>query len=127
MKRILLASVAAVILLGVAGLIYLGKSGHPSPKNGHWLRIFAATRAYQEQLTKAGQPIPETVSPQDLIDRKLLSATDAAGLESVKIRLFARPKPGDMTAVLMEVTLSDGTRLAAFADGSAGALPNNAR
>ena len=122
MKRILFASLAAGLVLFVVGLIYIGSGRQPN-----WMRVFVAARTYQEQLTKAGQPIPETVSPQDLIDRKLLSATDAAGLESVKIRLFARPKPGDMTAVLMEVTMPDGTRMAAFADGSAGALPKNAR
>ena len=122
MKRILVASLAAGLVLFVVGLIYIGSGRQPN-----WMRVFVAARTYQEQLTKAGQPIPETVSPQDLIDRKLLSASDAAGLESVKIRLFARPKPGDMTAVLMEVTMPDGTRMAAFADGSAGALPKNAR
>ena len=122
MKRLLVASLAAGLALIVVGWIYIGSGRQPN-----WMRVLVAARTYQEQLTKAGQPIPETVSPQDLIDRKLLSATDAAGLESVKIRLFARPKPGDMTAVLMEVTMPDGTRMAAFADGSAGALPKNAR
>lgn len=122
MKRLLVASLAAGLVLIVVGLIYIGSGRQPN-----WMRVFVAARTYQEQLTKAGQPIPNTLSPQDLIDRKLLSASDAAGLEGVKIRLLAAPNEQEPEAMLIEVTLTDGTRLAAFADGSVRQLPKNAR
>ena len=124
MKRILFASVAAALLLGVLGLIYLGTNRPPN--QGQWQRVFSAMRIYQEQMRKAGQPVPESTSPQDLIERKLLSASDGVGLEGVKIRLLATPKLHDPTAVLAEVIMPDGTRLAALADGSAQMLPKNA-
>lgn len=122
MKRIIFASIAAGLLLFVVGLIYVGSAPRPN-----WSRVFVAAWTYQEQLTKAGQAIPETVSPQELVERNLLSAGDAVGLEGVKIRFPAVRKPDDYTAALMEVTMPDGTRLAAFADGSAGAFPKNSR
>lgn len=124
MKRTAIASIVVVILLGVVGLIYLGTNR--LPKQGQWQRVFSAMRIYQEQMMKAGQPVPESMSPQDLIERKLLSASDGVGLEGVKIRLVATPKLRDPTAVLAEVIMPDGTRLAALADGSAQMLPKNA-
>ena len=68
-------------------------------------------------------PYPQSILPRST---GMLSARSSAVLKEL-VRVLASPKPGDLTAPLMEVTLSDGTRLAAFADGSAGALPKNAR
>ena len=109
MKRILFASVAAALLLGVVGLIYLGTSRLPI--QGQWQRVFIAMRIYQEQMMKAGQPVPESMSPQDLIERKLLSASDGVGLEGVKLRLLRDSSEMDPMAVLAEITMADGTQM----------------
>jgi hypothetical protein len=117
-KRMAVAIGAAVAIMLAVGFIYLLSSDDTSSEKINAPRIVAAAHAYTRQLVAAKQPVPNTVSLNELLTRGYLKPADVGpfmGLDAVIILTSDASKP---RAALMRVRMPDGTDLLLFNDGS---------
>ena len=110
---------AAVAIMVAAGLIYLLMAGDTSPAKIDGLKIVAAASAYTRELIAHRQPIPKTVSLNELLTRGYLKPADVAPFQGLDAALVLTSDASDPRGVLMRVHMPDGTDLVLLADGSA--------
>ncbi|HEX5399958.1 MAG TPA: hypothetical protein VFY06_13015 [Verrucomicrobiae bacterium] len=115
MKRILSTVLAVTAAMIVAGIIY--SSFTPNPKSGpvNWLRISSAARSYALDLQSHGQPVPATVTLQDLMAEGLLTPQDVGGLSGMNAAVSLAD---ETSPFLIRVQMQDGSGMSVLKDGS---------
>lgn len=116
-RRIALATVAAAVLLVVAGLAYV-RTHAPHPGMPEYSRILQAATAYKTRSIANGQAVPVSVSLQQLISSGLVRSSEVAGFEGLQVTVSLRPDETRPQGVLMSVAFPDGEQLVALGDGS---------
>jgi hypothetical protein len=116
MKRILLTTIMAAVLLVTAWFIYDTFFGAP-PGRVNTAKIMNAANAYAQGLKTQGKTVPATVNLKDLIAQGLLAPNDVSGFAGmdVTVSLVIDRSHQD---VLLRARLPDGQEIVAMTDGS---------
>jgi hypothetical protein len=117
-KRMAAAIGAVVAIMVAAGFIYLLSSNDVSSEKVNAPRIVAAAHAYTRQLVAAKQPIPGTVSINELLGRGYLKPADVGPFLSLDAVIILTSDASNPRAALMRVRMKDGTDFLLFNDGS---------
>jgi hypothetical protein len=118
LKRMAVAIGAAVAIMVAAGLIYLLAAGDSSPAKIDGLKIVAAGSAYTRGLIANRQPIPKTVSLNELLTRGYLKPADIAPFQGLDAALVLTSDLSNPQRVLMRVHMPDGSDLVLLGDGT---------
>jgi len=104
------------VTVGGAAVVMVVAGSTPEKVNG--LRFVAAARGYTRMLVASKQPIPATVSLNELLARGFLKPADVAPFQGLQTEIILTSDASNPRAALMRVHLSDGTDLVLFNDGS---------
>ncbi len=122
-KRMAVAIGAGVTIAGAIALVYLLAVSNSQGEKVNGIRVVAAARAYTRQLLAARQPIPKSVSVEQLVASGFLKPDDVAAFRGLDATvLLTTDNPGPKT-VLMRLHLPDGSDLVLLADGSVQSAP----
>jgi hypothetical protein len=117
-RRLTIAIVTAVAITALAALVYsLFVSKPPSVKfNG--AAIVAAAQSYTRDLQARKQPIPKSVSLDDLVAAHFLRPEEVAAFRGMKATVMLTTEANNPQFVLMRVHFPDGSDIALMGDGS---------
>jgi hypothetical protein len=122
-KRMAAAVGAAVVVMVVAGLIYLLMPAETSSVTIDGRKIVAAGTAYTKVLIAHKQPIPKTVSLNGLMTHGYLKPADVAPFQGLDAELVLMTDASNPQSVLMRVHMPDDTDLLLLGDGSTQQVP----
>jgi hypothetical protein len=117
MKRFLIFATAIILAAIVGCYVFVIQK----PQKGHLdaLKITAAIHAYSSKMKSENQPLPTTISLQELIAKGFLKHEDVSAFDgwNVTVSLTAS---ADMypQSILMSAQSSDGHQIVVMADGS---------
>ncbi len=123
LKRMAIAVGAAVAIMVAAGFIYLLTAGDTSPAKIDGLKIVAAANAYTRELIRNRQPIPKTVSLNELLVHGFLKPADVAPFQGLDAELVLTSNASDNQTVLMRVHMPDGGDFVLLGDGTTKEVP----
>jgi hypothetical protein len=123
LKRMAAAIGAALVIMVAAGLIYLLLPGDTSSAKIDGRKIVAAGGAYTRALIVNKQPIPKTVSLNELLTRGYLKPADVAPFQGLDAVLILMTDASNPQTVPMRVHMPDGSDLVLLGDGSAQQVP----
>lgn len=106
-------------IMVVGELLYLLLSGNVSNAKIDGPKIIAAGRAYTHDLMAHKQPIPRSVSLNELVAHGYLQASDIAAFQGLDATLSLIYNASDPAFVLMRVHMPDGSDVVLLGDGSA--------
>ena|SRR5579872_2014580 len=124
-QRIAVTVVAALLVIVIAGAIYLwvvvlALSGNPgkaiNPESAQ--RIANAAKAYAHALRDKGQPVPASIPLSDLVKFGMLRADDVSVFQGLDAMVGLQTNEALPISVLMRVHMSDGSYLVLLGDGS---------
>jgi hypothetical protein len=121
MKRVWAIVGVVAALMIVFGVDYMRThSGHPGSQDFHDLPgLLAAIQAFVGDTTNRGQPLPQSVSLDELVSRGYISSNSVCAFEGMGAKVWLRANPtGTSSEILMSARLPDGRVCAALADGS---------
>lgn len=125
-RRLILLTASLAVATAAAGLIlfFSWQKSQPSFRGG--LDLVAAAQAYSRDLEERGQPLPASVSLEDLIEAGYLTSHDARAFDGIEVQVSLEPAVTNETypqSILIQARMPDGTRVVLRADGSVHALP----
>ncbi len=85
-------------------------------------KLVAAIQAFARDLTTRGQPLPGTVSLQDLVSGGCIVAHDVRAFDGMEVALSLAVDEAHPQQILIRVRLPDGSVIASRADGSVQSL-----
>jgi hypothetical protein len=112
MQRMAVAIGVAVAIMVIGGIIYLLMPGEVSSAKIDGPKIIAAAGAYTRDLVAHKQPIPRTVSLNELLTRGYLKPGDVAAFQGLA------SDTSNPQYVLMRVRMPDGSDVLLLGDGS---------
>jgi hypothetical protein len=80
--------------------------------------LLSALEAFSRDLTNKGQPLPPSVSLDELVSRGYISSNSVHAFEGMETRIWAKASPDVPNSVLMSARSPDGSVSAVLADGS---------
>jgi hypothetical protein len=86
-------------------------------------KIVAAVKSYTRDHITRGQPMPATLTFQDLISSGYLSTNDVHNLGVADATFYPTTSNRNPKAVLVRVRMLDGSQITALTDGSVQKLP----
>jgi hypothetical protein len=116
MKRILLTTIMAAVVLVTAWFIYDTFFGAP-PGQVNAAKIMNAANAYAQGLKEQGKTVPAAVNLKELIAQGLLAPNDVSGFAGMDVTVSLVMDRSHQD-VLMRARLPDGQEIVAFTDGS---------
>ena len=127
MKRFLAVIAVLTAAFVVGSMVYFATSTR-QPGHVDALKILTATRTYTASLRAEGLPVPASVSLQELINRRLLTASDVSGFTGMEVTVNLSADNTRPQDVLIRAHLADGQEMVTMADGSVQQLsPNRGR
>jgi len=111
----LAVAIAAAAAVSVALTNYWERR-QPVFKNGP--KLMSAIRAFSQDTTARGQPLPPSVSLRELVDSGYLATGDVRAFEGMDVRVSFGANEETPQALVMWARLPDGTIDALIADGS---------
>jgi hypothetical protein len=114
-KRFLIFTAVIVLALIVGCCLFVISK----PYSGHLDagKITAAIHAYSSELKSENQPLPPTISLQELIAKGFLKHEDVAAFDGWNVTVSTTDE-ADPQAILMTAQSSDGHKIIVVADGS---------
>jgi len=118
-----IAIAAAVAIMVAAGLVYVFLvSKEPSAKfNG--AAIVAAARAYTRDLQVRRQPMPKSVTLEELAARHFLKPEEIAAFRGLNATIMLTSQASNAQTILMRVHFPDGGDIILLGDGSVQQVP----
>jgi hypothetical protein len=80
--------------------------------------LLSAMQAFSRDFTNRGQPLPQSVSLDDLVSHGYISSNSVRAFEGMETKVWLTANPAIMSSVVMSARLPDGSVSAALADGS---------
>jgi hypothetical protein len=122
-RRMTVAVAAAVAIMVAAGLVYVFVvSKEPSAKfNG--AAIVAAARAYTRDLQTRKQPVPKSVTLDDLVASHFLKPEETAAFRGMNATVMLTSADSGPQSVLMRVHLPEGGDIVLLGDGRVQQVP----
>jgi hypothetical protein len=118
MRRMTVAIVTAVAMMAVAALVYIFLVSRETGAKFNGAAIVAAARAYTRDLQARNQPVPKSVTLEDLVALHFLKPGEIAAFGGLKGTIMLTADGRDPQTVLMRVHLPDGGDLLLLQDGS---------
>ena len=81
-------------------------------------KLVAAIKSYSLDHTSHGQPLPASLTLQDLVNGGYIDTNDSIGLDGANTRFYPIAKERDPKAILVQMRMSDGRQIVLLADGS---------
>jgi hypothetical protein len=117
-RRMAIAVVCAVAFMAVAGLVYVVVGAKDTSGRFNGAALVAAARAYTRDLQARKQPIPKTVTLEELVANHFLQPGDIEAFRGLKATIMLTADASGPQAVLMRVRLTDGSEIVLLGDGS---------
>jgi len=124
MKRSL-AVIAVLTIAFLVGCMVYFASFNRQPGHVDALKILTAARTYTANLRAEGLPVPASVSLQELINRRLLTASDVSGFTGMEVTINLSADDTRPQDILIRAHLEDGQEIVTLADGSVQQLSPN--
>ena len=86
-------------------------------------KLAAAEQRYEHDRVSRGQPLPASVTLQNLVSGGYISADEVRSLDGSDVTFYPAVTDATPQAILVRVRMPDGVEIAAFADGSVVQLP----
>jgi len=86
-------------------------------------KIIAAVKSYSRDHISRGQPLPASLTFQELISSGYISTNDAHNIGVADATFYPTTSNRDPKAVLVRVRMLDGSQIIALTDGSIQKLP----
>ena len=118
-RRMTVAVAAALAIMVAAGLVYLLVASKDTGARFNGAVLVAAARAYTRDLQVRKQPIPQSVTLEELVAFHFLQPGDIEAFRGLKATIVLTTDASDPQAVLMRVRLPDGGEIVLLSDGSA--------
>jgi hypothetical protein len=77
-----------------------------------------AAQSYSRDHVSRGQPLPSSISLQDLVNSGYISAADIRAFDGMIVTIYPIDVDTYPQSVLIRMQLSDGRQITAMADGS---------
>src|SRR5580693_8898626 len=120
-KRFLIftAVITLAVIVGCCLFVIL------KPQSGHLDagKITAAIHAYSSELKSENQPLPQTISLQELIAKGFLKHEDVSAFDGWKVTVSLTADDTYPQSILMTATSSKGDKMVVMADGSVSQVP----
>jgi hypothetical protein len=117
-RRMTIAIVAAVAMMLAAGLVYLLVASKDTSVRFNGAALVAAARAYTRDLQVRKQPIPQSVTLEELVALHFLQPGEIEAFHGLKATIVLTATESGPRAVLMRVSLPDGGEIRLLGDGS---------
>lgn len=117
-RRMTIAVAAVVAIMVAAALVYIFlMSKEPSARfNG--ATIVAAARSYTRDLRARNQPVPKSVTLEELADHHFLKPEEVAAFRGMSATITLSSTESGPKTVLMRVHFPDGGEVLLLADGT---------
>jgi hypothetical protein len=86
-------------------------------------KVVLAAQTYWRDKVAHGEPLPASVSIQDLVASRYVSAEDVREFDGVDVTVYPMTNNPDPQSILIRVRLPDGTQTVALGGGSIQSLP----
>ena len=113
-----IAVAVAVAIMAVAAAVYLSMSSKESVGRFNGAALVAAARAYTRDLQGRKQPVPDSVSLEELVALHFLQPADIEAFRGMKATILLKAEQSGPNYVLMKVRMPDGTDIELLGDGS---------
>jgi hypothetical protein len=117
-RRMTIAIAAAVAIMVVAGLLYLFLTSKDTTARFNGAALVAAARAYTRDLQVRKQPIPQSITLEELVALHFLQPGEIEAFRGLKATIVLTADGSGPQAVLMQVRLPDGGEIKLLGDGS---------
>jgi hypothetical protein len=119
MRRMTIAIATGLAFLAAAGLIYLFVAGKDTSVKFNGAALVAAARAYTRDLQAHKQPIPKSVTLEELVALHFLQPAEIEAFRGLKATIMLTADASNPQGVLMRVRMPDGGEFVLLNDGSA--------
>jgi len=113
-----IAVAIAVAIMVAAGLVYLSLASKDTSAKFNGAAIVAAARAYTRDLQVRKQPIPKSVTLEELVALHFLQPREAEAFRGFKATIMLTADASNPQGVLMRVRMPDGSEFVLLNDGS---------
>ncbi len=118
---IAIATAAAIMV--AAGLVYFFTASREAAARFNGAVIVAAARACTRDLQDRKQPIPPSISLDELAALRYLKPADIAAFRGLKAMIILTTDDRDPQTVLMRVLMPDGAKIELLSDGTVREAP----
>ncbi len=109
---------SGVAILVAAGLVYVFLIAKEPAAKFNGAAIVAAARAYTRDLQVRKQPVPKSVTLEDLAAAHFLKPEEIAVFHGATAAVMLTTTENGPQTVIMRVQFADGTKIELLADGS---------
>ena len=113
-----IAVAAAVAIMVAAGLVYLFVVSRETSAKFNGAAIVAAAHDYTRDLQARKQPIPKSVTLEDLVALHFLKPEEIAAFRGANATVMLTGEGHGAQTVVMRVHFPDGSDIVLLADGS---------
>jgi hypothetical protein len=117
-RRMAIAIAAAVDIMVAAGLVYLLLASKDTSARFNGAALVAAARDYTRDLQARKQPIPKSVTLEELVALHFLQPGEIEAFRGLKATIVLTADESSPQAVLMRVRLPEGGEIVLLGDGS---------
>ncbi len=114
----------ALAIMIAAALIYWFATSKESSAKFNGAAIVAAARDYTRDLKSRNQPIPKSVTLDDLVEHHFLTPSQVEAFSGAKTTVMLMANMSDPASILMHVHFSDGTEFVLLTDGNVLQVPS---
>ena len=114
----------ALAIMIAAALVYWFATSKESSAKFNGAAIVAAARDYTRDLKARKQPIPKSVTLEDLVEHHFLTPSQVEAFSGAKTTVMLTADMNDPASVLMRVHFADGTEFVLLTDGSVLQVPH---
>jgi hypothetical protein len=117
-RRMTIAIAAAVAIMLAAGMVYLIVASKDTSAKFNGAALVAAARDYTRDLQVRKQPIPKSVTLEELVALHFLQPGEIEAFRGLKATIVLSADDSSPQAVLMRVHMPDGGEIKLLGDGS---------
>jgi hypothetical protein len=122
-RRMTIAIAVAVAIMVMAGLVYLSLASKDTSAKFNGAAIVTAARDYTRDLQARKQPIPQSVTLEELVALHFLQPAQVEAFRGSKATIMLTADASNPQGVLMRVHMPDGSEFVLLNDGTAQQVP----
>jgi hypothetical protein len=117
-RRMTIAIAVAVAIIVAAGWVYFFAASKDTSARFNGAALVAAAHAYTRDLQVRQQPIPKSVTLEQLVSLHFLQPAEIEAFRGLKATIVLTTDAKDPQAVLMQVRLPDGGEIRLLGNGN---------
>jgi flagellar basal body-associated protein FliL len=117
-RRMTIAIAVAVAIMVAAALVYVFLVSKETSAKFNGAAIVEAARAYTRDLQARKEPVPKSVTLEDLVARHFLKPEEIAAFRGLNATIMLTSNESNPQTVLMRVHFPDGGDILLLGDGS---------